>query len=100
MGSDLRVKAFLERLDRMQQRHAWAAFPFAAVKKFGEDQAGNLAALIAYYAIFSIFPLMLALTTVMGFVLHGHADLQESIRNSALTNLPLVNLPAKTNTDG
>src|SRR5436305_13711289 len=90
----------LRRLDAIQRDHRWMAFPFAVVKKFGEDQAGNLAALIAYYAIFSIFPLMLALTTVMGFVLHGHPDLQQSITHSALRNLPLVNLPAKTNTGG
>jgi YihY family inner membrane protein len=66
------------------------------VKKFGEDQAGNLAALIAYYAIFSIFPLLLALSTVMSFVLHGDPQLQKSITSSALKNLPLVNVPAST----
>src|SRR4051794_32917462 len=90
MGSDLRVKAFLERLDRLQQRRAWAAFPFAVVKKFGEDQAGNLAALIAYYAIFSIFPLMLAMSTILGFVLHGHPTWQNDVTNSAMKNLPLI----------
>ena len=94
------MKTFLKRLDALQQRRPWAAFPFAVLKKFGEDQAGNLAALVAYYAIFSIFPLMLALTTVMSFVLHGHPDLQSSITHSALRNLPLVDLPAKTNTGG
>lgn len=93
VGSHVPVKAFLDRLDRLQQRRAWAAFPFAVLKKFGEDQAGNLAALIAYYAIFSIFPLMLALTTVMSFVLHGHPDLQDNITHSALRNLPLINIP-------
>jgi membrane protein len=87
------VKALLARLDAMQQRRRWAGFPFAVLKKFGEDQAGNLAALIAYYAIFSIFPLMLALTTVMSFVLHGHPGLEDGIRQSALRNLPLVNIP-------
>src|SRR3954454_18425201 len=90
MGSDLRVSAFLERLDRLQQRRAWAAFPFAVVKKFGEDQAGNLAALIAYYAIFSIFPLMLAMSTILGFVLHGHPEWQTAVTDSALKNLPIV----------
>jgi membrane protein len=84
------VKGFLDRLDRLQQRRAWAAFPFAVLKKFGEDQAGNLAALIAYYAIFSIFPLMLAMSTVLGFVLHGHPEWQSTVTDSALKNLPLV----------
>ena len=35
--------------DRWQRNRRSAAFAFAVVKKFGEDQAGNLAALIAYF---------------------------------------------------
>lgn len=65
---------------------------FAVVKKFGEDQAGNLAALIAYYAIFSIFPLLLAMSTLLSYVLRGHPDWQAEVTNSALKNLPLVHL--------
>src|SRR4029078_11914332 len=92
--------ALLRRLDGWQRTRAWAGFPFAVVKKFGEDQAGNLAALIAYYAIFSIFPLMLALTTVMSFVLHGPPERPKGITDSALQNLPLVNVPANVNNGG
>jgi YihY family inner membrane protein len=66
------------------------AFPFAVVKKFGDDQAGNLAALIAYYAIFSLFPLLLALSTIIGYVLHGHPSWQDAVTNSALKNIPLM----------
>jgi len=65
---------------------------FAVVKKFGEDQAGNLAALIAYYAIFSIFPLLLAMSTLLSYVLRGHPDWQATVTDSALKNLPLVHL--------
>jgi len=32
-----------------QQRHRGLAIPFAVLKKFSNDQAGSLAALIAYY---------------------------------------------------
>jgi len=80
----------LEWLDRFQRRHRWAAFPFAVVKKFGQDSAGNLAALIAYYAFFSVFPLLLAFSTILGFVLHGHPDWQRSVEHSAFAQLPLV----------
>ena len=84
------MSALLRRLDAWQRSRAGLAFPFAVVKKFGDDQAGNLAALIAYYAIFSIFPLLLVLSTVLGFVLHGHAQWQHDVTQSALKNLPLV----------
>ena len=84
------MQAFLRRVDAWQRRRSWSAFPFAVFRKFGEDQAGNLAALVAYYAIFSIFPLLLALSTILGFVLHGHPQWRTDVTNSALKNLPLV----------
>jgi hypothetical protein len=39
----------------------WLAFPVAVRKKFGDDQAGNPAALVAYYAFVALFPLLVAL---------------------------------------
>jgi membrane protein len=76
--------------DGFQQRHRGLAIPIAVVKKFGDDQAGNLAALIAYYGFFSLFPLLLALTTVLGFVLHGNPGAQTSVENSVLGQFPVI----------
>jgi hypothetical protein len=39
----------VRRADRFQQRHAVIAFPWAVAQKFGNDQAGGKAALMAYY---------------------------------------------------
>jgi YihY family inner membrane protein len=80
----------LDVIDGFQQRHAWAGFPFAVYKKFSDDRAGNLAALIAYYAFFSIFPLLLALVTILGYVLAGHPQLQKQVFDSALGNFPII----------
>ena len=66
--------------DRAHQRRPWIAFPYAVVKKFGDDQAGNLAALVSYYGFFSLFPLMLVLVTVLGMVLQGNVELQRGSR--------------------
>lgn len=60
------------------------------VKKFGDDQAGDLAALIAYYGFFSLFPLLLVLISVLGFVLHGDPGLQRRILDSALAQFPVI----------
>ena len=60
------------------------------VKKFGDDQAGSQAALVAYYAFFSLFPLLLVFLTVLGFLLQGDASAQQSIRNSVLGQFPIV----------
>jgi membrane protein len=76
--------------DRFQQRHKSFAVPIAVVKKFGNDQAGSLAALVAYYAFFSLFPLLLVFLTLLGFILQGDPSAQESIRNSVLGQFPIV----------
>src|SRR5688500_12704145 len=66
-----RLKRLVHAADDFQQRHRWLAFPVAVVKKFGEDQGGQRAALLAYYGFFSLFPLLLVAVTVLGFVLQG-----------------------------
>src|SRR5579859_2745088 len=76
--------------DRFQQRHGWLGFPFAVLQKYADDQGGYLAATITYYGFFAIFPLLLVLTTVLGFVLRGHRHLQQSIVNSALGQFPII----------
>ena len=42
------LQRLLRAFDEWQQRHRWLAFPVAVVKKYGEDQAGHRAALLAY----------------------------------------------------
>ena len=81
-----KVKQAARAVDTLQQRHAWLAVPVAVWKKFGDDQAGNLAALIAYYAFVAIFPLLLVLVTVLDIVLKNDPGLQQRLLNSALTS--------------
>jgi YihY family inner membrane protein len=76
--------------DELQQRHTWLALPVAVWKKFGDDQAGNLAALIAYSALVAIFPLLLVLVTVLDMVLKDHPGLRQKLLNSALKNYPVI----------
>jgi membrane protein len=77
-------------IDRFQRRHASAGFPFAVVRKYGDDQAGYLAALIAYYGFFSVFPLLLVFVSVLGIVLANSPQLQKEIIDSALAQFPIV----------
>jgi membrane protein len=76
----------VQTVDRFQRRFPWLAFPLAVWKKFGDDQAGNLAALVAYYAFVSIFPLLLILFTVLEIVLRDHPALKANLESSAVKN--------------
>jgi YihY family inner membrane protein len=77
-------------LDRWQRRHTAAAFLVAVVRKFLDDRASNLAALIAYYAFFSLFPLLLALVSALGFVLQDNPSLQDDVLDSAFARIPVI----------
>lgn len=81
---------FVERLDRYQRKHRRAGFPIAIIYKFIDDQGSYLAAIITYYGIVSLFPLLLLLSTVLNFVLEGHPSLQHAVLNSALGQFPVV----------
>ena len=83
-------RALLGSFDQWQRRHAAAAFPVAVVRKFLDDRASNLAALIAYYAFFSLFPLLLAFVSALGFVLQDNPSLQDDVLDSALARIPVV----------
>jgi YihY family inner membrane protein len=84
------AQAIVHRLDMAQRRRPWLAFPFAVIKKFGDDEAGNLAALIAYYGFFSMFPLLLVFVTILGMAIKGDLALQQRIEESALSNFPVL----------
>ncbi|MHA3705108.1 YihY/virulence factor BrkB family protein [Jatrophihabitans sp. YIM 134969] len=80
----------VDRLDGFQRRHPGVGYPLGVLYKYVDDGGGYLAALIAYYAFVSLFPLLLLLSTVLGFVLSGHPALQEQVLGSALAQFPVV----------
>ena len=94
------LKKLIAALDRFQQRQPWLAFPLAVFKKFGEDQAGNLAALIAYYGFASLFPLLLVLVTVLDIVLAHDPALKARVLNSAFAHFPGIGDTLKSQTAG
>ncbi len=80
----------VRRIDAWQQRHRSTAFVFGVIKKSGDDRAGSLAALIAYYGFLALFPLLLLLTTAVGFVLEHHPAAARAILRSALADFPII----------
>ncbi|HTQ93421.1 MAG TPA: YhjD/YihY/BrkB family envelope integrity protein [Streptosporangiaceae bacterium] len=65
--------------DRLQRQHGVLGFPYAVVKKYGDDEGGRQAALITYYGFLSIFPLLLLGVAILSRVLAGHPGLRERL---------------------
>ena len=84
------VLAPVKALDRFQRRHAVLAVPVAVLKKFGDDQGGSLAAVIADDAFFSPFPSSMVFVAVLGFVLEGNPSAQQAVLDSTLSQIPIV----------
>jgi len=65
--------------DGLQRQHGVLGFPYAVVKKYGDDAGGRQAALITYYGFLSIFPLLLLGVAVLSRVLADHPDLRQRL---------------------
>src|SRR3954467_8699613 len=91
--------------DDVQRRHGVLGFPFAVLKKYGDDDGGRGAALITYYGFLSIFPLLLLGVAILSRVLTGNPDLRQRLINAivppvlrstvehAVTTLPASTVP-------
>jgi YihY family inner membrane protein len=85
-----RIERGLRAVDRFQQRHGLLGFPIGVVKKFGDDQAGKHAALLAYYGFLSLFPLLLVFVTLLGYALANDKDLQQRVIDTLAYQFPVL----------
>jgi membrane protein len=77
-------------VDAWQRRHPAGGLPVAVLKKFSDDRGSSLAALVAFWAFFSLFPLLLALVSILGFVLEGDPTLRDDVLDTALARIPVI----------
>src|SRR5881398_3732181 len=80
-----RVERLARRVDDFQQRHRPLAFIYGVIKKFGNDKAGSLAALL------------LILVTVLGLVAGSDPGIEQQILNSALKQFPVIGEQLRSN---
>lgn len=84
------LKSTFRRFDAYQQAHTWIGFPVAVAKKFKDDRAGYLSALLAYYAFFSLFPLLLILVSILGFLLGENSNFRQRVLDSVVDQIPEI----------
>jgi uncharacterized BrkB/YihY/UPF0761 family membrane protein len=58
----------IDAVDRWQRRVRLAGVPYAVVKKFGDDNANLVVVALAWYGFTAIFPLLLVMMTIFGFI--------------------------------
>ena len=85
-----RIERLLRAIDRFQQRHSVLGFPFGVLKKYGDDQGGKKAALLAYYGFLSLFPLLLVFLTLLGYALHNNQELQQGVIDTLARQFPVL----------
>jgi YihY family inner membrane protein len=85
-----RIERLLRAIDRLQQRHSVLGFPFGVVKKYGDDRGGRHAALLAYYGLLCLFPLLLVFVTVVGYALANDPQLQEDVIETLARQFPVL----------
>ena len=56
-----------------------AGLPFAVMGKFADDHGGALTTVIADNAFFALFPLLLVVVTVLGFLLGRDSGFQQRL---------------------
>ena len=100
-----RVHGMVAWADRLQRRHGVLGFPYAVIKKYGDDDGGREAALMTYYGFLSTFPLLLLGVAVLSRILADNPELRQrlitaivppalhSTVESSVTSLPMSTIP-------
>lgn len=85
-----KIEQLQHRFDTFQQAHPIVGYPYAIIKKYGDDEAGYQAALIAYYGFLSFFPLLIVATAAIERFARDSAELRETFISSVTSYFPAI----------
>lgn len=74
----------------LRRRSRIVDFICGGIDGFVRHRTSRHAALLAHYGFLSVFPLIVVMTTILGFVLESRPSLRRDIVDSALAKLPIV----------
>lgn len=94
------IEIVAAKADRLQQKHHFFAFPFAVIKKYGDDQAGQQAALLTYYGFLSLFPLLLVATSIADLLAQHNEHLRMRLLSDTTSYFPVVGEQLQQNIHG
>jgi YihY family inner membrane protein len=82
------LKRLVRRLDDWQQHNKVAAFGYAVVKKYGDDNGGQLVTGLSHTAFVSLFPMLLVLVTIVGLVASFDPSLHHEVISAVSKQFP------------
>ncbi len=78
------------RVEKARARYGAVDVAVRTFKRFSEDDGGFYAAALTYYVFFSIFPMLIFATAVLGFVTDVYPDVQEDLLERSFDSFPLI----------
>lgn len=79
-----------DRVVALRERHVAIDVGVDTLDGWRRHISGRNASVVAFFGFLSIFPLMLAATTILGFVLRDNDELQRKIIEGALDGIPVI----------
>jgi uncharacterized BrkB/YihY/UPF0761 family membrane protein len=79
-----------DKVMELRSRHAAIDVGVDTLDGWRRHLSGRNASVLAFFGFLSIFPLLLAATTILGFVLEDNEDLQRRIIDGALADIPVL----------
>ena len=95
-----KLEQIIKHFDQTQQRHKASGFTVAVIKKYGEDEAGQRAALLTYYGFLSLFPLLLLLTTLTNDLVGRNSHVGVTVIRSITDYFPLLGSQLSSHVSG
>jgi len=80
----------VDRIDRLQRSQPVFGFPWAVIKRYIEDRGNWLGALISYYGFFSLYPLLVAFTTIATWLLADRPKALQRILSAVWSKVPFA----------
>ena len=78
------------RVERARAHYGLVDVVVRTFKRFSEDDGGFYAAALTYYVFFSMFPLLIFATAVLGFVTRIFPEVEQDLLREGLQSFPLV----------
>jgi YihY family inner membrane protein len=84
------MQNLIKKIDDFQRSHGFFGYIYAVIKKYGDDNAGYQSALITYYGLLSLFPLLIIFTTVTRVLIKHDNALRQKIITSVTHYFPIL----------